>query len=294
MLAVMAGNRDHGLPEVFVGSEAASAGLVSPSQLRGPAVQRLLQGVYAPSVVPVTHRLRCAGAALALPPAAVITGRSAATISGVKLAGALDPVEVIAPRDIRVTRRRGIDLRRCRIEDDEWSSWRCGRLATPLRMTLDLLLDRSIPDAVADLDAVLRAGLVQLGDVRPLVGQRSDRGIVRARRAVDLADPRAESRPESKVRVYLMMDGLDPVPQFWITNDRGRIARTDLAFPAQRVAVEYDGAWRDGQLWALNRDRERLNQVQAAGWVVVFVTAPMLREPDRIVRIVREALARAH
>src|SRR3984893_3741444 len=50
-------------------------------------------------------------------------------------------------------------------------------------------------------------------------------------------------------------------------------ARVDLAFIDQRVAVEYDGSWREGELWALNRDRERLNQVQAQGWEGVFVTA---------------------
>jgi hypothetical protein len=56
------------------------------------------------------------------------------------------------------------------------------------------------------------------------------------------------------------------------------------------VAVEYDGQWRDGQLWALNRDRERLNRVHAAGWDVVFVTAPMLADPRKLIAAVRAAL----
>jgi len=159
-------------------------------------------------------------------------------------------------------------------------------------MALDLLLDRPLPDAVADLDAVLRARLVTLPEVRALVEQRGDRGIVAARRAVQLADPRAESRPESRVRVWLVLDGLHPVPQHWIEDPRGRLARVDLAFIEQRVAVEYDGSWREGELWALNRDRERLNQVQAQGWEVVFVTAALLRDPERMVRTVRAALTR--
>jgi very-short-patch-repair endonuclease len=77
-----------------------------------------------------------------------------------------------------------------------------------------------------------------------------------------------------------------------IEDSGGRLARVDVAFVEQRVAVEYDGSWREGELWALNRDRERLNRVQAAGWEVVFVTAALLREPERMVRTVRAALAR--
>ena len=72
--------------------------------------------------------------------------------------------------------------------------------------------------------------------------------------------------------------------------DAQRSVRFDLAVPRKKVAVEYDGDWRDGQLWALNRARERLNAVHALGWDVVFVTAPLLRDPRRMVRTVRQAL----
>ncbi|MDQ4021319.1 MAG: hypothetical protein M3257_06750 [Actinomycetota bacterium] len=86
------------------------------------------------------------------------------------------------------------------------------------------------------------------------------------------------------MRVWLVRDGLRPVPQYWIEDSRGRLARADLAFPEQ-VAIEYDGSRRDGELWALNRDRERLDRVQAAGWEVVFVTAhcwrPVANGPHR-------------
>lgn len=108
----------------------------------------------------------------------------------------------------------------------------------------------------------------------------------------ELSDPRAESRPESRVRVWLTLDGLRPEPQYWIEDPSGRLARVDLAFPEQLVAVEYDGSWRDGELWALNRDRDRLNRVQAAGWEIVFVTTQLLHHPARMVRTVRAALDR--
>jgi very-short-patch-repair endonuclease len=280
------------LAPVFRGSDAVRAGVLTRGQLRGPAVRRLFQGVYSPMGVPQTHELYCAAAGLALPPSAVVTGRSAASLRGVALAYPEDPVEVLVPLESRVVRGSGLAVRRTVVQSDEWRAWSGIRLATPQRMALDLLLDRPLPDAVADLDAVLRARLVTLSEVRSLVEQRGDRGIVAARRAVQLADPRAESRPESRVRVWLVLDGLHPVPQHWIEDATGRLARVDLAFTEQRVAVEYDGSWREGELWALNRDRERLNRVQAQGWEIVFVTAALLRDPDRMVCTVRAALTR--
>jgi len=281
-----------GLDGVFRGSQAIDAGLVTRSQLRCAGVQRLFHDVYVAAGAEVTHQLRCQGAALVLPENGVITGRSAATVLGVPLAWPDDPVQVVAPPTTRIARRRGFDVRRTAIEPCDWRPWLAGRLASLPRMALDLLLDRPLPDAVADLDVVVRAGLVDLAAVQMMVAARHDKGIVAARRAAQLADPRAESRPESKVRVWLALAGLEPEPQYWIEDSTGRIARTDLAFPARKVAVEYDGGWRDGQLWALNHDRARLNRVQAAGWEVVFVTAPLLRDPDRMVRTVRAALAR--
>lgn len=241
----------------------------------------------------MTHELRCEAAALVLPPDAVITGRSAATLRGCALARPVDPIEVIAPLGRRITWRDGLDLRRTHVGAGESERWGRGRIATNLRMGLDLVLDRSLPDAVADLDAVVRAEMVDRAALQELVLGRSDRGIVTARQAVALTDGLADSRPESMVRVWLTVAGLVPVSQFWIEDATGRIARTDLAFPAQRVAVEYDGQWRDGETWALNHDRQRLNRVRAADWDVVFVTNELLATPHKMVHMVRAALEAA-
>ncbi len=83
------------------------------------------------------------------------------------------------------------------------------------------------------------------------------------------------------------------MPQYWISDRTGRLACVDLAFPEHKLAVEYDGDWRDGERWALNRDRDRLNRVQATGWDVLFVTAPLLRNERALLRAVRHALAQA-
>lgn len=208
---------------------------------------------------------------------------------GVPLAQPADPVEIVVGLDTRIFRRAGLDVRRCKLRDGEAEPWRGVALARPPRMAFDLLLDRSLPDAVADLDAVLRAGAVDRGQVERFLRGRHDRGIVQARRAVQLADPRAESRPESRMRVWLVLDGLAPEVQYWVHQDGRPVCRVDLAFPERRLAVEYDGMWH-GDLLHVGPDRERLNQLQAAGWDVVFVTAQLLREPRRMVSTVRSAL----
>ncbi len=278
---------------MFRGSLAVDAGELTRAQLRSGRFRRLCHDVYSLSGQPVTHALRCEAATLILPPDAVITGRSAATLRGCELARPFDPIEVVAPLRRRITWRAGLDLRRSDINPDEHESWHGGRIATRLRTGLDLALDRPLTETVADLDAAVRAGLVDRERLAELMNMRSDKGIVRARKAVALCDPRAESRPESVVRVLLMEAGMAPVPQYWIEDTSGRIARADLAFPERRVAVEYDGQWRDGELWALNHDRQRLNRIHAAGWDIVFVTAPLLAAPRKLVYTVEAALRAA-
>ena len=279
------------LGPVFRGTDAVAAGVLTPRRLRGAAVRRLFRNVYVDPRRPVTHLLRCQAASLGLPEEVVITGRSAATVCGVPLAWPDDEVEVVVPLTSRVSRSAGLHVRRTDLEPAEWGPWAFGRLATELRIGLDLLLARPVLDSVPDLDAVLRAGLVDRQRLQQELRRRSDNGIVVARRAFSLADPRSGSLPESRLRVILALDGLEPVPQYRIRLQGNVVASADLAFPERRVAVEYDGDWRDGEAWALNRDRHRLNQVQEAGWRVVFVTAPMLRNPRQVVAAVRAALA---
>lgn len=200
---------------------------------------------------------------------------------------------MVADLQTRLFRRAGVDLRRCEVRDDEVEPWSRIRLATRRRTAFDLLLDRALPDAVADLDAVLRAALVGRAEMELYLAGRHDRGIVQARRALELADSRAESRPESRTRVHLVLDGLSPEVQFRVHHAGQWVATVDLAFPNRRLAVEYDGVWHGAPL-QVGSDRDRLNRLHAAGWQVVFVTAQHLREPHRMVCTVRGALQARH
>jgi len=283
-----------GLPRVFLGAEAVRRGWLTPDQLRGPQVQRLLPGVYAPAGAVRTHALRCAAAGLLLPRGTMLTGASLATVRGCGLLGTEDDVEVVLPEGAYRCRVRGVRQRRVVVPlAPPAGCWGSLPTADAPRMAFDLVVGLPLLHAVARLDAVAHAGLVELPALGLALGRHRERGVVGVRRALALADGRAESPPESELRLRLTRAGLAVTPQVVVrTADGGFVARVDLAVDGTRVAVEYDGAWH-GRASQVDRDRARLNALQDAGWTVVHVTADMMRDPAGIVAAVRRAVARA-
>lgn len=275
---------------VFLGADAVAAGSITPAQLRGPRVQRVVRGVYCPAGVRLTHPVRCEAAAMLALESAVITGASALTLHGVPLAEPTDPVHLVVPHDEQFVLGRDVVVHRRVVQPEECRPWHDRRLATPLRATVDLLLGRQPLDSVPYLDRVLRSGLVGQRELGAHLAGRHERGVVLARRAVELADDRAESPRESWMRVALVLGGLEPEPQLRIHDARGFVARVDLAFPARRLAVEYEGA-HHGEASMLVPDRERLDRLREAGWQVLFVTVKDTRRPPpELVARVRAAL----
>ncbi|MCW3813055.1 hypothetical protein ONA91_01100 [Micromonospora sp. DR5-3] len=146
--------------------------------------------------------------------------------------------------------------------------------------------------AVGVIDALLAQGLVSRGALADLADRNGGRpGGRRASWVFGLADPAAQSPPESHLRVRLVLAGLPrPVAQHPIRLASGLVLRPDLAWPQFRVAVEYDGTWH-ADADQLHRDRQRLNQFVGAGWVVLHVTSRRLhRDFAAVVREVRAAL----
>lgn len=275
----------HTIPaDVFRGSKARQAGLVTKAELHGPRYRRLFQDVYAPADVPVTHELRCRGAALIAPPGAVLTGRSAATIRGVPLAKAHDPVEFVVPDKHRFGPIQGIHVRRTEIDPKESRPWRGIRIARARRIALDLLLRHSprkhgwvmrLRLAVPDLDAFLRSGLVKPRTLVKLFAGRRNRGIRLARAALLLSDRRAESHPESELRVVLHFGGYRPIPQYIVRHNGRFVARLDLALDRVKFAIEYDGKWhRDPDQRRI--DQARRTKLANAGWHVIVIDAERL------------------
>lgn len=284
---------------LFKGSTAVGLERVTPRQLYSDGYRRVMRDVYVSPGTHVDHVVRSYGAALIAHPGAVLTGRSAAALYGVDLTNANDPVEFVTNEPDRFGPIRGIRVHRGPVKPFERTDWEGIGIATPLRMAVDLLLrqaprelsrQRRLQVAVADLDQVLRARLVDRDELAALLRRRRDHGVVLARQAVELADPRAESPPESELRVLLTLHDMPPVPQVEVWGKRGLAGRCDLAYEHARLAVEYDGRYHLDQVQQM-RDRSRLSRLRRAGWRVISITAEQLyKDPQGVVREVRAAL----
>lgn len=278
------------LPGVFVGSHAIAEGFLTRGQLRRRGYRRVVQGVYVDPSLPFDHQLKCRGVALLLPEDCVIGGHSAAAWYGAAFAGRSDPVTVLRSSDVTWDGPRGVRVHQTVLRPGDRTTLDGVPLSSPLRTAWDVAALEPLATAVAALDAMVRAGEIELPELHAMARGGSGRfGAARVRRAVPLVDPRAESAPESRVRVALVLAGLVPVPQYEVSID-GRDLRLDFGWPEVKVAVEYEGAhhFEDGQIVV---DHERLALLQAAGWLVIRVSAADLRKLDAVVEKVRAAIA---
>jgi hypothetical protein len=227
---------------------------------------------------------------LLLPEGAAIGGHSAAAWHGAPFADVHDPVTAVCPPHVEWKGPRGVRVHRSRTPFDVMTDPGCVPVTTPLRTAWDLATLEPLGTAVAALDAMMRAGAVRSEELAALASTAGGQwGVAKVRRAVALVDPRAESPPESRVRVALIHAGLSPVPQFDVWHTGEWLGRIDLAFPEAKVAIEYEGAYHfeDGQIL---RDDVRYARLRAAGWTVIRLSAADLRDLDAVVARVRSAL----
>jgi hypothetical protein len=278
---------------VFRGSEALAAGVLSTKQLRGPAWIRVRYDVYADSRLERDHALVCRAAALTLPSYAVIAGRSAAYLLGVDHAGSYaDPVEVIVPDSSFFPTRDGLVVHQSNVDSHDVESTVAGLCTGPARTAWDIGAWYDLPTAVSIVDVMLGRGLTSVADLEQFSAREPTvRSRRRAAKVIELADGRSQSPPESRLRVSVIDAGLPrPVPQCPVTVASGVVLHLDLGWPEYRVGLEYDGLWH-ASADQLNRDRRRLNQLAAAGWIVLHLTGErMRRDFTGLLRELREAL----
>ncbi|MEG3633576.1 endonuclease domain-containing protein [Micromonospora palythoicola] len=273
-------------------------GLLTRTELRSKAWRQLFRDVYADSHLAMSHRTRCRAAArLLLPDGAAVAGRSAAALFGARGVDTDEPVDVLVPTGQRFGPVSGLVVHTANLGSDEIMLHDNVPVTNPQRTCWDLAQWCPIEEAVATVDQLAARGVVLLDEVAAFARRRVGlRGWRRLLRVVELADAGAESIPESRLRVRIMLAGLPrPVTQFVVTR-RGRfVARVDLAWPELRVAVEYDGLWHDDPE-QFHRDRRRLNRILGEDWIVLHVTAKRMRDDfDGFLAELRHALAhRAH
>lgn len=142
-------------------------------------------------------------------------------------------------------------------------------------------------DALAHVCHLTREHLRRLAEEYPGV-----RGLTQVRRVIALMDPRAESLPETRLRLGLLHRGVPAgVPQFRVVLLTGEQKRLDLAWPDRMVALEYDDP-EHRTITGQNRDAFHRARLADLGWDVTVVTSAMLADPtafdELAARVVRK------
>ena len=260
-------------------------------------IRPMFRGVYVPGDADDTPELRARAAALVLNDRHIVCDRSAAYIHGADVYGSREStdrrLETCVRRGGTRTRQSAIDGRQRDLAPTDIRVFFGARLTTPLRTALDLGCSVPRHRALGAMDQLARLHGFDRSEMERAAGRfRGRRGVVQLRELIRLVDPRSESPRESWIRLDIDDAGL-PAPelQYWVIEDGREIYRLDLAYPAHRVAVEYDGeefhARSEAQIQA---DIERRAWLRQRGWLVIVVTKADIGPDALWIRQLREAL----
>lgn len=191
-----------------------------------------------------------------------MTARADATARADVLGAAAGGVDRHDVPDVREVARAWGEVPK---SEPAWAAWETAAWLDPVR-------------AVGIVDTMLGLGVTTRTELVDLAARHLDRpGGRQVLQVFELADPGAQSPPESYLRARLVLAGLPrPVTQHPVPLPSGLVLHPDLAWPDFQVAVEYDGQWH-ADPEQLHRDRLRLNQLAGAGWLVLRVTGRRLR-----------------
>jgi hypothetical protein len=269
----------------FRGSAAVHSGLLTEHDLR-TRYRRLYRNIYLDNDIELTARLRAEAAWMSAGPDAVLVGSSAAAVYGARWLDADAPAEIVRT-DRRAT--SGLRVRSYHLapEDIQFSGGM--RLTTPARTALDIGRLTPQAQAVPMLDALMHATELDRHAIWALADRhRGMRGIRAAKLSVALADGGARSPLQSQVRLALSSLCEWPIEtQIPFYDDWGLVfTRVAMGWPRLKLAVECDEPTGDAdaeyRTWML-RHTETLEQL---GWVVAWVTEPMMRNPTGVAKYV--------
>ena len=252
---------------------------------------RLSRGQYTWVGIRRDITLQLRAVAQRMPDSYAFSGPTAAWLLGLDMPPA-QPIEVIVRRDLSVRSRAGVRLRRAFLPESDVAMRRGFRTTSAFRTACDLGSQRDLVESVVALDMVLHAGVVDLPDLALHVSANAGaKGIKRLRRAVGLAEPRAESPMETRLRMELVKARLPrPCVQQELHERSGDfLGRADLFYPDRKLVIEYDG---ENHKDRMSSDLQRQNRLLNAGYHLLRFTAADLRVPGAAAAQVRQARAR--
>jgi hypothetical protein len=273
--------------DVFIGSEAVAQGWLTKSDLRRH--RALFRDVYLPKGREPSLREWTARAWLWSRRRAIVAGVAASALHGANWVDADVSIELIAPN---ARLQSGLLVRHETLTDDEVTHVARLPVTTPARTAYDL--GRHLPrgQAVARIDALMRATAFSVEDVLLLVKRHPGaRGLRQLRIALPYVDGGAASPKETWLRLLLIDAGLPaPTTQIPLLDGDRPIAFLDMGWEEFKVAAEYDGDQHRSDRRQYVRDIRRQELFGDRGWIVVRVIAE--DRPDDVVKRVHSALVR--
>lgn len=275
----------------FSTPEARALG-VTDDMLAGSRFVRLHRGVYRTRQTEPDLSLLLQAARLALPEGVVVSHVTNLRLRGFEV-GPLRPLHFATNGRVqRVPDGVVLHRYRHRLEPETFG----GQLVLSVARTfVDVATQLDDRRLLRVGDWVVAEGLVDLDDLSWFCLDSHLDGVRRARRVVKLVRPGVASPMESDLRWWLHRGGLpEPETNVEIYDSRGRwLAKGDLVFRQHRVLVEYDGWQHERDARQRQWDHLRREQLEAAGWRVIVVTAIDLQKPWTVVARVRQALKAA-
>lgn len=283
-----------GWPEVFRGSLAVRAGLVTPGQLRGPGFVRLFPDVHARAPdEPPDLTLRSLGAYLFARHRGVLCGYSAAELLRASCAPRDEPAHVAV---VGVHPCAGLVIHRDAVRPDEIVGAPAGAPVTSYtRTAYDLARwARDLVEAVVAVDRLSNKGRFHPEEVLRLAERYPRaRGRRRLPEVVRLADRRSGSPMETRLRLVLVLRGMPRPEVQWVVQDerRRRAVWLDLAYPEQRIGIEFEGEEHLRPERVL-RDIGRGTDLVDQGWRIYrFTKYEVYGDPDEIAAKIDRALS---
>ncbi|TNM46083.1 type IV toxin-antitoxin system AbiEi family antitoxin domain-containing protein [Nocardioides albidus] len=280
---------DSGAP--FTAAMATSAGISARALKRLSAsgqIRQILHGVYVAVGVRDTIDLRARAARLVLPDHCVVCDVCAAWLHGIDLLdfAELDVVpdlDVVAVAGHQAPERKGVFGGKRTLQADDIMVIDGLRVTTPIRTACDVARLRGRLRAIACLDAFRKEYGITIEELRAMLPRYvAQRGVIQLRELIPLSTDRADSQPESWVRLIIHDEQLPmPEPQVWtLLPDLGWV-RTENAYAHLRIAVEYDGEEHHTSEEDREHDRKRRRALRAAGWIIIVIRKDDLGERAR-------------
>ncbi|MEB3982634.1 hypothetical protein OQ968_15340 [Mycobacterium sp. 663a-19] len=274
---------------VFIGGEAIASAEVTRHEVRR-WYEPIFPGVYAARGQQLSLRARTEGAWLWSRRRAIVAGVAASALHGARWVDADIPIELIWSS----TRPpRGIIAREQLLAGDEATRVAGLPVTTPTRTAYDLARHLPRGQAIARLDALMRATPFSTKDVLLLADKYPGaRGVRKLRSVLRLVDGGAASPKETWLRLLLIDAGLPaPTTQIPVVDGYRALAMLDMGWREFGVAVEYDGDQHRSDRRQYVKDQWRLRKLAEMGWIVIRVIAED-KPADVIERVRRALLAR--